>query len=1455
MPSSSSPALTRLRNSVPLLLLAAVTYLPLVFTQPGQVGADTKTYLYLDPARLLRDAAFLWDPGVGLGGVTHQVVGYLWPMGPFYWFFDAIGVPDWLAQRFWLASLLFAAGAGVLYLLRTLGWPDRAAPDEDGEVVTPTVPPTWWDAGMVVAALAYALSPYVLDYAARISVILLPWAGLPWLIAFLARAMRVGGWRYPAAFALVTLTISSTNLTSVVLVGIGPILWVVFAIWVERETPWRQALGAVWRTGVLTVGVSLWWFVGLVVEGRYGIPIVRYTETYQAVAVASTTPEVVRGLGYWFFYGNDKLGQWIVPSIHYMRYGIPISFALPVFAFLSAALTRFRYRLYFVTLIVVAVLVAVGGHPYDDPSAVGGILVAWTKTDLGLAFRSTARVLPLLILGTSVLLGVGVVALGRRLPRFSRPIAVIAVVLVIANLPATWVGQMVDRNLRRDEDLPGYWEDAAEFIDGRGDDTRVLELPGTDFAAYRWGNTVDPITPGLIDRPHVARELIPLGTPVSANLVNAIDRPLQEGTFDPDALGPLARLIGAGDILLRSDLEYERFRTPRPETTWALLNSVPGLGEPVAFGPAVENEPSEDLPLLDEIELVTDQDLEDPPPVAVFPVEDAAPIVRALPTEHPIVVAGDGDGLVAATAAGVIDPDRAILYGAGLLEDDDTEMFATALADGADIVVTDSNRRRARRWGSIRENEGYTEMAGEEALEYEVGDARLDIFPTAGDDSFTVAVQRGGATVQASAYGNPVSYTPGDRAFFAVDGDPRTAWKVGAFSEVEGEYLRLTTDEPVTTDHVGLTQPLSSDINRWITEVELRFDGGDPVRVDLTEASRTEPGQVVEFPERTFSELEIEILNDTIGYRPKLAGVSAVGFAEVDLEGIRLEELMRPPVDVVDAAGDALIDHRLSYVLQRQRTNPAEPVRVDEEPAMRRLLEVPGEREFELSGGARISAQAPDPLVDRILGIPSAARGGLTANSSEHLAGSLASRASSALDDDPSTAWTTPFNDLRGQFIDVRLPEAQTVDHLDLQIVADGRHSVPTLLRLRSGDETRDLHIPRLEPGGAPGAVQEVTVPFRAVESDDFRLTVLAVDRATTTDWYSGGPAVLPVAIAEMGLPGVVRDAPADEVGDRCYDDLLTVDGETVPIRFAGSTADAEARLPLDVEACAGPVAAAGPTDVIAAEGRDTGFDLDALTLSSGPGGDAAPAGVTGTVPTPPEIDVETPRLLQYDATADTDEAFWLVVGQSYGPEWAASVEGGEILGHEIVSGFANGWYVEPSGDGPVEVSVTWPPQRSVWVAIVISILALLVCAAALVVDPRRRAGEARGPVPSIALLWPLQAENRLVSGWRAGLAIAGAGVAGWLLATPWVGLAMAGAMLLSLGWRWGALAVRLTAVVVLLGASLYIFAKQMIDNLPPDFGWPQNFDAAHWITMAGVLALGVDVVAELIRRRRPGAP
>jgi hypothetical protein len=66
--------------------------------------------------------------------------------------------------------------------------------------------------------------------------------------------------------------------------------------------------------------------------------------------------------------------------------------------------------------------------------------------------------------------------------------------------------------------------------------------------------------------------------------------------------------------------------------------------------------------------------------------------------------------------------------------------------------------------------------------------------------------------------------------------------------------------------------------------------------------------------------------------------------------------------------------------------------------------------------------------------------------------------------------------------------------------------------------------------------------------------------------------------------------------------------------------------------------------------------------------------------------------------------------------------------------------------------------------------------------------------------------------------------------------------------------AVRLAAPAIVLGVSLFVFGKQIDQDLPPDFGWPQNFESVHWLTMGAILALGVDVVATLLRRRREGA-
>ncbi len=97
------------------------------------------------------------------------------------------------------------------------------------------------------------LSPYSLDYAARISVILLPWAALPWLLGLLIRSLREGGWWHAAWFALIVQVVGGVNVTALVFAGIAPLLWLVHAVFVTARDAAQRAVGAVIRIGALTV--------------------------------------------------------------------------------------------------------------------------------------------------------------------------------------------------------------------------------------------------------------------------------------------------------------------------------------------------------------------------------------------------------------------------------------------------------------------------------------------------------------------------------------------------------------------------------------------------------------------------------------------------------------------------------------------------------------------------------------------------------------------------------------------------------------------------------------------------------------------------------------------------------------------------------------------------------------------------------------------------------------------------------------------------------------------------------------------------------------------------------------------------------------------------------------------------------------------------------------------------
>ena len=1465
MTTVAAPAVVARRPLQPAAtaLFAALCYIPLLLTDPGKVHADTKSYLYLDPTRLLAGARSMWDPEIGLGTTSHQTIGYLFPLGPYYWFtIDVLGMPAWVAQRLALGTMLFAAGMGLRYLLRIVG------------VRGP---------GVAVGVVAYAFTPYVLQYSARLSVLLGPWAALPWLTGFTILALRTksngfAAWRYPALIAITVQLVGSVNLTALVLAVLGPALWAPFAVWALGEVSWRRVWSSAWRIALLTLLASSWWMSGLWVEGRYGLNILRFTESIQTVSATSYPYEIVRGLGYWFFYGRDRIGHWNDAYLVFSLNAAVVfaSLAIPAIAMLSSAVIRWRVRGYFALLVIVGVAIAVGAAPYEDPSPLGSIYKSFATTStIGFALRSVARAAPLMVLGLSVLLAAGVSAFvaaqrDRGRPRIALATPVVIVGLCLLNAPGVWDGRYYSDYLARDESIPEYWVAALADLDAAGDSTRVLALPGADFAAYRWGDTIDPIEPGLIDRPYVARELVPWGSEPTTNLLVALDRRLQEGTLDPDAVAPISRLMGVGDVLLRFDLETDRFTIIPAGPLWQTFTDanadtgVPlGLAAPTTYGDEIPGELL--FPELGDLARPPSQD-PDPPPVAVMAVDDPVEIVRTKSLAA-IVVAGDGDGLVDLAAGGLLDGNGAVLYSGSFADAPDT---LADLPPDSVLIVTDSNRRRGMRWAGLYTNYGYTEQAGEEPLLDDLLDQRLVVFPDATDDAFTVTELDGVADIRATRYGSAsFGYTPGERPAMMFDGDRETAWVVDGGSTLTHQRAEITFDEPITTNSLTIVQPRTQRSNqRSLARISLRFDGGAPEYFDLDRTSRRRLGQVIDFGERTFQELVVQ-MEDTRGAEGLFLGnLNPVGIAELrihdrdDEAPIRIVESARLPTDLLAAVGTSDIRHPLAIVLSRDLTMDGT--------AMNRRFEIPSSRSFSVTGTLNLSSFAEDDVIDALFGFPSAEAGGVTATSTGRLGDPIA-RASSAIDGDPTTAWITPIAFVKDSRLDLEFDVARTIDHLDVEFMADGRHSMPTQLSLTGDDGlVRIVDLPEFarstESGrvGASVAIDELTTTTLEVEISGFA----PVQRSET---------VMPVGVVELGIDGVAVPALPERIDGGCRTGLLEIDGRPIAVRVDASTTDVLRQRRLPFEVCGGPISlAAGSHTVRAPMNPDsrTGLDLSQIALVSAAGGRGGTLAdvTTGSAPEPVDMIDDGRSRIEFDLAASSQPR-WLVLGQSLNDGWHATVDGEDLGAPMLIDGYANGWKLEPASGGVApnsaqRVVIEWRPQRVVDASLWLSMAAVAAALSIVVLTSSRARRDglrssagaptsvAAGPA-FVGLLREPIATGRVATALVVTLV---GGVAG-LLVAPVVGFVVAVVLVgARVHRRLRSVAVAIPPLVVF-GVGVFMAVSQLVRDLPPRFDWPSQFEVLRiptWIALfvfvgEAVLSMVADRSLELATDRPDG--
>ena len=153
---------------------------------------------------------------------------------------------------------------------------------------------------------------------------------LPWLIGLTDRAAaRAAGWRDPALIALVVLTIGAVNASSLVLIGVGPLLWLLAGD--PRPGRARAAAAGVGRHGRAAEPG------GVAVVDRGAAPAGAPTgcrcssspRTSRRWRRTSTPSDVLRGLGNWFFYGQDRLGYSIDQAEHYVsdRLTVAVTFA------------------------------------------------------------------------------------------------------------------------------------------------------------------------------------------------------------------------------------------------------------------------------------------------------------------------------------------------------------------------------------------------------------------------------------------------------------------------------------------------------------------------------------------------------------------------------------------------------------------------------------------------------------------------------------------------------------------------------------------------------------------------------------------------------------------------------------------------------------------------------------------------------------------------------------------------------------------------------------------------------------------------------------------------------------------------------------------------------------------------------------------------------------------------
>lgn len=1277
----------------------------LVFVQSsGSVAADTKLDLIVDPARFLHRALSLWEPTGNSGQLQDQAYGYLFPMGPFFLLGKVVALPPWVLQRCWESALLIVAFLGIRRLAQLLGVPGFWPP--------------------VAAGLAYVLAPRMLTELFSISAELLPVAVLPWVLVPLVRGSTTGSPRTAALRSGVALLFAGgVNAAATLAILPVPALWLL-----TRSRGRRRALLIRWW--LLAVLLScLWWLIPLLTLGRYSPPFLNWIESSAVTTSQNSLIAVARGADHWQAYLGPNI--WPAGWIYAVApAAILATAAVAALGFAGLTLRGAGHRLFLVGTLLLGFGCLTFGHlaPLAGPFA--GHAQQWLDGPL-VAFRNIHKFDPLVRLPLAIGFGQLLAAAPRRIEglenrimnRFGTPpasrrpagpvLASLCLLMVAAVALAPALGDHLVQQPRTTP-LADYWTQAAGWLRGHSGDGRTLVVPGAGRPVMYWGETIDEPMQAAAESPWATREIVPLGQPGYVRLLDQIESMLATGVSQPE-LAPLLARSGIGYLAVRADL------TPTADATdigtvLGTLRTSPGLSLVASFGPILRDAGAENR--------VIDGGLANRiPAIQILRVAGVDGPVGLLPLGNAVLANGAAEQLPNLIEAG-LSPSTPVLFGA------DADGLAGAR------VTTDGIRRREIQFG----HPGYVGATLAAGQPFQLPRTAHDYLPA--DPGVLSSWQYAGiADVRASSAGSDsaafVNRGPDHAPWYAVDGDPDTAWESGSADGAVGQWIELDLAAPVLDPVV--TIQFAGQPGQNPSALTVRTEAGTTTEDVLPD---NQPQRLV-VPSGITQSIRLTVAAMSAGGRGTAVALATFSVARVN------------PQRWLTVPGSGNPDALVFTAAAGQRTGCTE---ADSASVCRSTLARAGEeddgiwRRFSQSTAAsyRLSGEVtlrPGSALDTLLDAGSAIQ--VTASSTAN--DDPWQRPGAMVDGLSETTWSAAADD-RTPTLTLRLPRPVRITGLVVRTALDAPVSTPSRYLVRVGGQSWTL---------SPEAGRLVFP--RPVSADQLVLEILQSAIKVSTDSVTGNSELLPTGISQLELTGSDLPSPATEFVIPCgQGPVFNLDGRQLltSVRADLATALAGGRLTASPCGSATVPVTASKHELAFTSSASTLVQQVTLTRGTGLGG---PAGSGHAQPLQWGSDDRTVRV-------DAPNATVLVVHENFNPGWQA-----KLAGHRLTAVQVDGWqqaFLLPTGAHGV-VRLTFAPQRpfaiGLWLGLLaaVALIGLAFFGSRAVLRWRGRDGE----LPPVRDGRP----GRLAVGVGSVLALG--------LLAGWAGLLVAG--LLTAAWWW----------------------------------------------------------------------